>query len=433
MPATSDGGQAEPQDKGAVKTGGVTDEGLSVVGMLLAAIGGGIGVLSFVAFFGAAILWVRMDQAGLPGNEAVAVVPKSVLITTGAGFLVPSVLLAVVLLGLLYLADRLVGWIVELLFLREEKKKLAEARIAADYGEAGIDAAIETIEQAAERSSRLKATSQKAVAAGADPEAVRQASQEASQALNEAQVAAGKAQSAAKEADDAVAKTEADVELEKSKQELRAAPIRKGLRFVFIAFTLAAAAIPGVLLFSVGLQPNQIVTVIVALLFLSIVCMVILANTNFAWFGLAIVVGVGLLNGLITYVRTENEPKVEPAALLRSHGTPVFGFFIAQTSDRVYLGTRNPGGGVRLAAIPREEVVDLAVADLIPPHKARRRARILALQMCWVARRRSEEMWRTPVEQTGPGTEEAKAGVPCTDSDVRRLRASLETTHLGPA
>jgi hypothetical protein len=53
--------------------------------------------------------------------------------------------------------------------------------------------------------------------------------------------------------------------------------------------------------------------------------------------------------------------------------------------------------------------------------------------MCRVARRRSEEMWRTPVEQVGLRSEEAKAGVPCTDSDIRRLRASLEATHLGPA
>jgi hypothetical protein len=61
---------------------------------VLGFVAAGIGVLGFVTFFGAAILWIRYDQASLPANDAVAVVPREVLLTTGASFLVPAVLLA---------------------------------------------------------------------------------------------------------------------------------------------------------------------------------------------------------------------------------------------------------------------------------------------------------------------------------------------------
>jgi hypothetical protein len=61
---------------------------------VLGVVAAGIGVLGFVTFFGGAILWIRFDQAELPANEAVAVVPREVLLTTGASFLVPALMLA---------------------------------------------------------------------------------------------------------------------------------------------------------------------------------------------------------------------------------------------------------------------------------------------------------------------------------------------------
>jgi hypothetical protein len=61
---------------------------------LLGTVAAGIGVLGFVTFFGGAILWIRFDQADLPANEAVAVVPREVLLTTGASFLVPALMLS---------------------------------------------------------------------------------------------------------------------------------------------------------------------------------------------------------------------------------------------------------------------------------------------------------------------------------------------------
>lgn len=66
----------------------------TVLVQVLGVVAAGIGVLGFVTFFGGAILWIRFDQAHLPANEAVALVPREVLLTTGASFLVPALMLA---------------------------------------------------------------------------------------------------------------------------------------------------------------------------------------------------------------------------------------------------------------------------------------------------------------------------------------------------
>jgi hypothetical protein len=53
-----------------------------------------IGVIGFVIFAGGVVMWERFAKMGIPADEAVATVPKSVLVTTGAHFLVPALLIA---------------------------------------------------------------------------------------------------------------------------------------------------------------------------------------------------------------------------------------------------------------------------------------------------------------------------------------------------
>jgi F0F1-type ATP synthase membrane subunit c/vacuolar-type H+-ATPase subunit K len=89
----------------------------------LAAIGTGIGVLGFVMFFGGFILWARFKGAGLPANEAVARVPRSDLVTTGASFIVPGVLAA---LGLVAFALAL--WDIFLGGPRRKRRERADIR-----------------------------------------------------------------------------------------------------------------------------------------------------------------------------------------------------------------------------------------------------------------------------------------------------------------
>jgi hypothetical protein len=63
-------------------------------GPVLAAIAGGIGVIGFVTFVGGAIEYARLRTAGLPAEEAIAVVPTANLIAIGAKTLVPAVIFA---------------------------------------------------------------------------------------------------------------------------------------------------------------------------------------------------------------------------------------------------------------------------------------------------------------------------------------------------
>src|SRR4029077_2361158 len=72
---------------------------------VLGAVGTGIGILGFVTFFGGAIVWLRADKAQLPATEAVAVIPRNVLVTTGATFLLPAVLIAVGVVAIVFLID----------------------------------------------------------------------------------------------------------------------------------------------------------------------------------------------------------------------------------------------------------------------------------------------------------------------------------------
>ena len=60
----------------------------------LEVIGAAAGVTLFVTFIGGAILWARFHGLGLPADEAVAIVPRSVLISVGAGALAPAIILA---------------------------------------------------------------------------------------------------------------------------------------------------------------------------------------------------------------------------------------------------------------------------------------------------------------------------------------------------
>jgi hypothetical protein len=67
----------------------------------------GVGLLAFVALFGGAILWDRANQIGLPGTEAVALMPRSALLATGAHFLLGALVLSVIAVTALWLIDTL--------------------------------------------------------------------------------------------------------------------------------------------------------------------------------------------------------------------------------------------------------------------------------------------------------------------------------------
>jgi ABC-type multidrug transport system fused ATPase/permease subunit len=395
------------------------DKGLSTWGMLLAAIGGGIGVLGFVAFFGAAILWVRLDQAGLPANEAVALIPRSVLLATGAKFLVPSLLLALAFTALLFLIE---AWTISYSTssLQEAEAALKEKREIAQARHREATAATKKAEE--RLSAALRA--QKAVDELAATETLDAAVLEKSKQSSEA-AAASAAEICQRTMADA---QEAERELlhwEREYEEQRLAVCddvekrRKYLRRVLIILLFGLAALITFIVFSIELGYGRIAILALILGAMITICVTVLERYGFAWFALVSFLAIGILSGFLTYYRTVGDPKVEPAAVLRTGGAPIVGFFVAQTSDRVYLGTSLGNEMVRLNAIDRTEVSDLVVADLTPVAGAETRARRLALKSCLLARERA------PQTTANSSSEAAQAVEPCTKADLKRLRAEL--------
>lgn len=66
---------------------------------------GGLGTATVMAVIGSAVLWVRFREAGLPAAQAVAVQPKQEALVQGAQVTIVFVLLAVAIVGALYVLD----------------------------------------------------------------------------------------------------------------------------------------------------------------------------------------------------------------------------------------------------------------------------------------------------------------------------------------
>jgi hypothetical protein len=417
---------------------------MSVVVALVTAVGAGISVLGFVAFFGAAVEWVRLDHAHLPGNEAVAVIPRSVLLTNGANFLAPAVLVALGFVGLLYLAESIGGWAWRRRFptgkLRHELEK---AQHRADV--------FDEIAQRAEgrADAERKRSEDKAAAGGgwtrawAEARIVRAAADRAGIEADEARVRLGE-------------KRDWDPRLtDLWRRVLRrsltlavyaiaavyAAHVVSGLEtgrmFGLIAVVLAAIvvylllarktpkwywrAIPAgvaIILFAVlvasGPSSDRLIVLMAAVGAATVISLAVLAETeSFVWLALTAFFAVGVVDGLITYYRTVDTPKVEPAALLSSYRRPLYGFYVAETSDRIYLGTRNHGE-VRMVSIPRDEVSELSIGPLLSQGHAKVRAVDLALGLCRDA--------RAPTVATGTGTATAMHRPDCSARVVSNLK-----------
>jgi len=196
--------------------------------------------------------------------------------------------------------------------------------------------------------------------------------------------------------------------------------------------------------------------VCVAALVAGVVAAMLYSSTGrFSVIGIFAVIAVPLAMGIAMYYRAQAAPRVEPVALLGSDGTPFVGFFIAETTDRDYVGTFDestpdpcallhkngcapgPVEGVtapaRLLSLPRNDVQNLTVGPRTPlyaedaltdptrPQTAREWAAGAALRLCETAsaaKQRAEA--NAPPEA---GTTAAAALPPtCSDEDIQHLR-----------
>jgi len=412
-PAAADEKGEGKENEPSAKQHSKLDE-LGVVGTILAAVGGGLGVLGFVAFFGAAILWIRMTEAGLPGNDAVAVVPNSVLVATGASFLVPALLIALAFTVLLYLIDAGIQW------HREKGLRKLEARIdAAKTTQKVAQDRVASLDRMIKTAREHQAATQSSVEKGAFPaETGSWANAELLSRLEDMNEARRDESTAA------TALLERTQELPETERHQREG-IEQFRKWLLIGSTVALFAVGTIWMlheYSVHLQPGRIFVLVLAAALLTTFCVVVRLRTdNFGWFALASFVAVGLMIGTLTYYRTRDDPKVEPAAVVRAKGPPVFGFFVTQTSDRVYLGTGEPGGAAQLDAIPRDEVIGLLIGKLQSPTEVPALSLALAQQLCERARLR--EATGEVVGEKGGGRVGEERASGCTAADLRQLEA----------
>ena len=75
---------------------------------LLGAAASGIGALGLIAAVGGAVLLARFDAAGIPAEEALSVVPKSLLLTVGADTLAPILGAIAAIVGISWIVQKLV-------------------------------------------------------------------------------------------------------------------------------------------------------------------------------------------------------------------------------------------------------------------------------------------------------------------------------------
>jgi hypothetical protein len=370
---------------------------LGLFGTALAAIGGGLGILGFVAFFGAAILWVRMDEAGLPGNEALAIIPKSVMVSTGASFLVPALLLALGATVVLYLIDAFALWWSEKP-IRKLKGELREARRRTRrFDEQG-----ELCQQVVEIVDRKSAPIEDATLRGVVDQTVN-TSVLARQAEEEAIVLEGKL-------------VGENVPQRREESERKRARILAALTIVLFA----GGTLLALLQYSVELWSVTSLLLAIATVALITFCVVVRVRTgNFGWFAAAAIVAVGTMSGLITYYRTVEDVKIEPAAVLRSNGPPLAGFYVAQTSDRLYLGTKS-GEEAVLQEIPRAAVVEFAVGDLQDPDEADEQALELVVDLCRRSQQRKADGTVTGDKGGGKLGEEIAHGCTAEDLDLMK-------------
>jgi hypothetical protein len=350
-----------------------------VVLRVLGAIGTGIGILGFVAFFGAAILWVRADKAELPATEAVAAIPRNVLISTGAQFLFPALLYAVGLVALVFIVH-FVPKSAQIWKSREEREKITTETLgAADLGRRALIAqqdwkaavaALDALREDLNRAHERKGT-------GVEISAIEHQLRTQSEKTARLEARAEKATSKAAEA-----KAGVDTKVEKAAAKLERKPGEWIAEIIAVALSLALVVIIDGSLGRVSC--GQVVVLLALAVSGAIIAIsVYWASENFVWFGVMAFVVVGIYLGAATYFNTHNNAKMQPVAVLRSGHDPVAAAFIASTSENVYVGTfREKETPPRLLIIPRSQVVELAVGPLLEQRRARHRALAMALNEC---------------------------------------------------
>jgi hypothetical protein len=386
-----------------------TDLALKVFGV----VGTGIGILGFVTFFGGAIIWLRADKAELPATEAVAVIPRSVLVTTGATFLFPAVLIAIGIVALVWLID-LVFFLIglpDLQAVREQAKTFG--REAAQRGRSAVeaqrawqraDAALQARKLELEQAHARNAPGAEIADLQA---AVEEQKTEAKQLQETAEYAASAADTARVTAEDLVEQSE--VELKRSPRQwwIELGVVVVALLFV-VPFCNGAIG-------SVDKWWEPVVLIVAALSGTATAVLVYRATENVIWFGIVAFLAVGVYLAAATYLSTHRNAKMQPVAALWSGHAPLTGAFVSDTSQSLYVGTfAERKAPPRLVVIPRDQVTQVEIGPLLDQDVALVRAIEMALNEC-----------RQGIEEPATDERAAVRKPACRGKQVKALSAQL--------
>jgi hypothetical protein len=128
------------------------------------------------------------------------------------------------------------------------------------------------------------------------------------------------------------------------------------------------------------------VVVLAALLAIGVLAAARATGSKFRWYGAAVFVAVIVFGAVLNVLRTWEDPRAQPMALLFSAEGGQSGLFVAQGSDRVYLGLverchRSPqdlvlrpgspkGGTGQIVSIPRSQIAAESVGTVAPLNTA---------------------------------------------------------------
>jgi hypothetical protein len=178
---------------------------------------------------------------------------------------------------------------------------------------------------------------------------------------------------------------------------------------------------------------------VVMLATIAVGIVVISMTDHFALFALSVFLGVGVMIAFSTYARTQSHTKVSPLAAIDG-SAPIAGFFVAETSDAVYIGIPEPEpptsktdrdlefdhDAVTLLRFPKASLTNLTIGPGMDEGEAYMRSLALALALCHHQRRSPPGQ---TLASTSPNPKGSSAKIkqprPCTESATRNLSHQL--------
>jgi hypothetical protein len=345
---------------------------------VLAALTAAAGLGALVAFTGGAITWVRFWEAKLPADQAVAVSPNSALLAAGGVALVGFALIGGAAVLVAYLIDS---------FGMPDRQRVGVVVLAG----AGIAGA--ALYADASWSARWIAVAVIAfVVGGVVIVTLLRSNAAAATWLKEHRsrlLLAGFAGAVAAALlvwlvlDDWILAVCVLVGGAALVGVVRLAFTHLDRNVAVIAWIVGVAALAGVLYLILDSWWVAVVVPVTVLLGVGVLKVAKESGQKFRWYGAAVFVAVVVFGAALNALRTLEDPRLQPMALLfttQAGGGGQSGLFIAQGSDRVYLGLvercqRNPrdlvlrpgspkGGTGQIVSIPRAQIAAESVGTV---------------------------------------------------------------------